>query len=329
MATVKSNKTIINTGKFTSDGKPKILKIRSDVDSVQVWNEKQAGLTPTPGVGVEFKWQRGMTDDTGIEKKKADGVNTLEMHLLTTGGFSLVDTGAEAVGGARAVTSTSNATKPVVAAANTTGVHVGSIIRLQAITSAYSISGIDLEVGAVTASTNFTTAYAFPLARAAGTTGTYRLIKYENSNEPQVRYILGITAANPAVITMSVTHGYSVGQRIKIVVPAEYKMTEINDLYANVTAVNTTTNTVTVDIDASGFTTFVFPLDAALPFSPAITVPLGNENKIAYVDRTPYTFNDEGYLGIVLDGGADSPGGVSGDTMYWEAKTSFFDTDET
>jgi hypothetical protein len=39
-------------------------------------------------------------------------------------------------------------------------------------------------------------------------------------------------------------------------------MTEINGLIGNVTAVNTTTNTITVDIDSSGFSAFAFPTSA-------------------------------------------------------------------
>jgi len=329
MSTLTTNKSIINTGKFKSDGKPKILKIRSDVDSLEVRNYTQMATTNATGRGIKFEWQRGMSDDTGIEYKKQANVNAVDCVTLTSGGFTLVDTSTDSVGGAVAVTTTSNAAKPVVVTATTTGLHVGTIVRLQSVAAAYNMCGMDIEVGAVTPATNFTAAYAFSSARAAGTAGTYRIIKYQNNNMPQVRYIINVTQAASAVITMSVTHGYSVGQRIKIVMPEEYDMVEINNKYVTVTAVDTANNTITVDIDSTGFTAFDFPVDAALPFSPAITVPDGNENKIAYIETTPYTCSDEGYLGIVLDGGVQAPTGSADDIIYWKSETSLNNTDET
>lgn len=62
---------------------------------------------------------------------------------------------------------------------------------------------------------------------------------------------------------MTVGHGMIVGQKVKLSVPAEYGMAEINGLEGNVTAINTTNNTITLDIDSSSFSAFAFPATAA------------------------------------------------------------------
>jgi hypothetical protein len=51
----------------------------------------------------------------------------------------------------------------------------------------------------------------------------------------------------------------------------------MNNLLGVITAINTTTNTITVNIDSSGFTAFAFPTSAiaALGVSFALVVPVG------------------------------------------------------
>ena len=71
---------------------------------------------------------------------------------------------------------------------------------------------------------------------------------------------------------------------------------------------------------------FNFPLTSAPGFTPAQIVPIGantaeglalNANILA--DATI----NQGYLGILLQGGANSPAGVANDVIYWVAGKSF------
>ena len=64
-----SNGTIIQQGRFTSDGTAKTIVLRSDVDWMEVDNYTTS-LAGGAGTGVEFKWQLGMADDTGFEYQK-------------------------------------------------------------------------------------------------------------------------------------------------------------------------------------------------------------------------------------------------------------------
>ncbi len=80
------------------------------------------------------------------------------------------------------------------------------------------------------------------------------------------------------MITLSVAHGYTVGQEVRFNVPSAFGMTEINGLLGVITAVTTgSTNTITVNIDSTGFTAFAFPTSAvaAAGVTFAQVVPVG------------------------------------------------------
>jgi hypothetical protein len=101
---------------------------------------------------------------------------------------------------------------------------------------------------------------------------------------------MSISKASSAVIVLSVTHQYTVGQQVRIIVPSAFGMTEINNQLVTITAINTTTNSITVNIDSTNFTTFAFPTSAvaALGVSQAIVVPVGE----AAVNSTAQPFGN-------------------------------------
>ena len=163
----------------------------------------------------------------------------------------------------------------------------------------------------------------------AGTTGSWRKINFNPLFYPRRRAITKVTQASSAVVTLSVTHGFKVGQEVRFKVPAAYGMTELDGLKGTITAIDTTVtsgNTVTVDIDSSAFTAFAFPATAAVPFDAAELIPVGQdtaESLDAGVDILSGATNNTGYIGMKLVGGASNPGGATSDVMYWVAGKSF------
>ena len=115
---------------------------------------------------------------------------------------------------------------------------------------------------------------------AVGTAGNVRLI-VPGRMFPRNRYIVplagavGITQAANAVVSMSVAHDFSVGEKVTLRVPSAYGMLEANNKSAIVTAVGT--YTVTLDLDSSGFSAFLPPTSAvyAAGVSPAMVIPAG------------------------------------------------------
>jgi len=319
--------TTILQGSFTADGNDKYLVLRSDVDYVKVLNLTEAAAT-TQNHGFRYYWQRGMTAGRGFVEYHPAADHTMAIdQIAANSGFTLVDSSdtspnaAVILNGAFAT----NVTSPVITTANTGEVGENSIVRLSGTTAALSLSGWDFEVDTVVANTSFTMAYAMAnAAGAAATAGYYRHIPYDPIFYPRYRYVVNISRAVGAVITTSVQHGYTVGQKIRVSVSSEFGMIEIDKVEGIVTAV--TASTITTNIDSSGFTAFTFALPAALPFTMPTVSPIGIDTGTALlgaVDLLSDATYDSSYIGIKLSGGVLSPAGSNGDVIKWVACKSF------
>lgn len=322
--------TILQQGRFTSTGANVTVQLRSDVDWMAVYNVTQAAASQTTAVGVKYYWQRGFANAAKWTTFKSNAANAANLEqYITSNGFSLVDSSLQAPGLLNAtITAISSASIPVVSNSGTNGLAAGSVVRLFNVASAQQVGGFDFTVGYNTLTTGtFSLDYMSQIV--AGTTGSWRQINFDPIFYPRRRYITKITQASQAVITLSVTHGYLVGQSVRLVVPAAYGMVEMNGLLGDIVAINTNTssgNTITVDIDSSAFTAFAWPLSAAVPFTAAEVVPVGEDTALALssgVDiLTDATLNTS-YIGMTLQGGVNCPGGAASDVVYWVAGKSF------
>lgn len=322
-----------NQGSFVGTGGAFLVPIRAGVDWMMVWNFTAASNVATPGEGVFYYWQLGMAPGTGLEIKKSDGTNVLNMLDLAAGGFTLFDTTINIPGPAIAVTAVDTGVPPTVHTGNTAGLFNGDIVRLYNITGAQQLGGIDFTVGDVVGNTSFELAYMRSIV--AGTTGNYRRIPYNPYFYPPTRVITKISAAVNPIVTLSVTHQFTVGQVIRFVVPtvtaAAFGMTELNGVQATITDVGQAdvdgiTNTITVDVDTSGFTAFAWPLTGDGGFTPPQVVPVGENTAEAIAAGFDILADAEfniGEIGIQLGGGINGPAGSEGDVIYYVAGKSF------
>jgi hypothetical protein len=323
--------TLIQQGRFTSTGASVTIPLRSGVDWMRVYNTTVAAANQTTAIGVEYYWQNGFPQGYAWEYLKSNAADAANLsQYLTSGGFTYVDSSLTPNGVVNAtVTAISNASIPVVTNSGTNGLTAGSIVRLFNITGGQQLGGMDFTVGYNTlSSTTFSLDYMAEIA--AATTGSWMLINYDALYYPRRRYITNITQATQAVVTLSVTHGYLPGQKVKMIVPYVFGMIEMNNLYATIVAVNTTLtsgNTITLDIDSTSFTAFVFPTSGEYPaFTPAQVVPVGENSAEALtlgVDFLNDATINTGYIGMNLSAGANSPAGQSGNVIYWVAGASF------
>lgn len=319
--------TILQQGRFTSDGTAKTLQIRSDVDWITVYNET-ALAQAAADLGARFYWQRGMTNGRGVIETKLGTVANDPMtmgQIAANAGFFLVDSSVQTVTAPVAITAVSTANPPLVSTGSTTGLIAGDVVRLNTVAGAPQIGGIDFTIDTITANTSFRLPYMAQLA-VAGTTGFWRKVNFNPIFYPRRRFITSITQAASAVVKLSVTHGYTVGQEVRFDVAPEYGMVEINGLAGTITAISTANNTITVNIDTTGFTAFAFPLAAAVPFTPAQVVPIGEDTAQALtsgVDILADATINTAYLGMVLAAGVSSPAGQNNDVIYWLAGKSF------
>ena len=320
-----ADNTIGLQGRFTATGNNVVLRIRSDVDWIDVYNYTQ--IAGTNNLSTQFYWQRGMTQGTGIRWFKNGGGNNLNVTDLAAGdGFTLVDTTVPSFSASVAITGSTNATQPVFSTGSTAGLVTGTIVRLAmpGTTNTENLGGYDIEIDTIVANTSFRARYAFATAPGVGANGgaTYRIVKYDAYWYPRWRFIANITRAANAVITTTVQHGYTAGQQIRIHVPdSVFGMTQINGLAGNIISV--TSSTITTDIDSSAFSAFVFPAGTEAPFTPATIAPIGETADSAYANNLDDATQNIGFIGIILAGGDDKPGGGANDVVYWKCGKNF------
>lgn len=307
-------------GSFTSAGNAVILNIPSDVDAIMVRNLTKI-ITPVGGTGVEFYWQRGMAQNSAIQTTSL-GVSS----QITTDGISLINTSDPQVPGPQLSGSAYTAATRIVTSANTGTLQNGDIVEIYNATGALQLNGYQFTVDQVTANTSFRLAYG-PAGAVDGTTLNYRVIKFQPMFYPRRLSITSVSQATQAVVVMTVTHNLTVGQRIVFgVIPSMYGMTQLSGLRATIVAINTTTNSITIDIDTTGFTAFAFPLTAVaatahtepfiVPFGDGfnpLSNPQGNQSVLDGATR------NVAVRGIYLGAGANGPAGVASDVIYWQA----------
>jgi hypothetical protein len=257
------------TGSFISDGNPLMISIPSGYTDFRMINLTDIGSAAAATPVMRAEGSSLMAAGSAYYNTKTNGAATLDLEITTTtGGFTFIaDSALLTIGPSTALNGTEiNRAAPAVAStATTTNLVAGSsVVRLYGTTGMLQVSGWDFTVGTIVGSTSFQLKYLDNSGFAAdATAGTFRIINAQDRFYPKSRLITAITLATSAVITMSVTHGYTVGQQVRIIVPSEFGMTQINGLLGTITAVTSgSTNTITVDIDSSGFTAFAYPTSA-------------------------------------------------------------------
>lgn len=333
--------TIILQGRFTSGGTRKQLALRSDVDWMHVINETEFAASNN-GHGFEYKWYRGR-GTAGLMYYHPAGDHTVAVNTVASA-FSLVDTGTPSFGAVNAtITAISNDAIPIVSAGSTTGVSSGSVVRFGTVTNATQVGGFDCEVDTVVVDTSFRLKWMAQLADA-GTNGSYKTVDVSRTFYPKARYITKITQADPCVITMSVTHDFVVGDKVKIKLwpqvnagASVWGMPEIADKEVKVTAVSTANNTITVDLDSTGYTAFTFGSSGDRAATHALrfpqVIPVGPGIIVPVADRAGYygTTNPQSHeaaIKMFLSSGTTGPAGSTGDVIYWTAGKSFSVLDE-
>jgi len=327
--------TIVQVGNFVSTGANTVIQLRESVDWMEVYNVTQANGIQTTGYAVKFYWQNGFSSDAAWKTFVFNDANVQNSEIfISSVGFTYVDSSAVQNGVIlNTITAISNASIPVVTNSGTNGLVPGSVVRLFNVAGAQQLGAMDFTVGYNTlSSTTFSLDYMPQIA--AGTTGSFQQINWNPAFYPARRYITQITQAAQAVVTLSVTHQYQVGQLVRVVVPAAFGMVQMNNLQGTIVAVNTSTtgsgsNSITLDINSSAFSAFVFPLSSAAPFTSAEIVPIGEDTGFALSANQNILSDatvDTGYIGMILAGGANGPAGVADDLIFWRAGKAFSNT---
>lgn len=291
---------LIAGGSFTSDSSVarQVVQVSDRPDLIWVRNRTAWG-DDAAETSVESWWRYGMAQDAAQTSDQAVTSGILSTEAVTTGGFRVYNTANPPSYAATTVSGITAANPAVLSVDSSTGsVVVGDVVRVTNSTGMLQISGYDFEATAVSTDSTITLNIDTQNEAAAATDGEVRLI-IPGKFYPRRRFIVplsgnaGITQAASAVVSMSVAHDFTVGEKVRLKVPSAYGMSEANNQVATVTA--TSTYTVTLDLDSSGFSAFSLPTSAiyAAGVTPAEIIPAGSGPYPS--GNPPYVSTDAAY----------------------------------
>lgn len=233
----------------------------NDFGSALTVVEALAPAASVAGVSVDSV---GIVTSNGIApysgQNAAPGTNSLTLGAAVTGGALSKANPAQ-------LTSTGHGLQ--------TGDQIIIMRPLTATTAMSQLAGIVFTVTVIDANTVSIPINTNTANFTATTVTTWRKVLVPPYYYPQNGVITGITQANPMVVTTAVAHGLTVGQQVRLNVPAVMGMTQANNLTGVITAVTTTTFTIG-SIDSSAFTAFAWPAATSVPFNPARYIPIGS-----------------------------------------------------
>lgn len=308
---------------------------------VMITNETQYGQTGTGNENIQtMSWDSVYPTQTKIVYINAAGTATLP-GVVTSNAISLYS-GANAAPGTDSYTvgpsiSGTVITKasPAVCTAASHGLQTGDLVQMTNNAVMTQLSGMLFNITVSDANTftipintntaNFTQETSFVIRKVT-------VPPYYYPNRAQ---ITGISAANPAVITTSTNHGFTVGQQVRIICPTKFGMTQINNKMAIISAVTATTITLggILSIDSSAYTAFAWPATTSVPFSPALVVPVGSgPTPTTFLPSVQYNYDTlddamtnqsfQGFTigtGLLVASAADTIGITASDVLSWTA----------
>lgn len=323
-----SNTTILQ-GSFVSTGGNKFIPLVSGANWMKTYNTT-ALSSPANLETLSAYWQTGFAPNSSVANVYIAASTACVETFYTTHGFTLIDTSIQTPGlQNNTITGISTAAAPVVTNTGVNGLTAGTVVRLiNCQGGAKALTGIDWVVGSSSlTNTTFSLASAPQLA-TAGTTGSWRVIPFGPMYQPPYRIIASaISVNNTTVFATSVPHGYQIGQQVRLYVP--------DPLYGDWVSASGVQMTIiaidselefTTDLNSTPLGLFEFPVTATTPFSPAFIEPVGMNTAYAYnagVNILSDATYNTAQIGMLLEGGAASPAGSSGDVIYWQAGTVF------
>lgn len=319
-------------GSFTADGNAHNFSIRSDVDWIEVFNYSL--YNNTAGSPFLFRWARGMPQGSAVVLSSGAS-NAVTTSTIATGGITLINTSDPQVPSALlSASAITNAAPPQVSSANTGSLANGNIVEIINSATAPQLNGYQFTINTLVVNTSFNLAYMIAPGSVGGAT-SYRFFQYDPMFYPRRRLITNITQATQAVVKLSVTHGYTTGQLVVFNIPKQFGMTQLNGIRATIVAVDTTNNTITINVDTTAMSAWTFPSAAvaAAPFTPAQVIPFGDGIDVTTPLITSATLagatQNLAIIGVNLGTGVAGvsatgsngigPAGANTNIVYWRA----------
>lgn len=114
-----------------------------------------------------------------------------------------------------------------------------------------------------------------------------------------IKTILSITNSNPMVVTTTEDHGYVAGMMITFLIPDQFRMVQLNN--QNVQVISLTSDTLTINLDSTGFTPFAYPSPLPNAYTPPSVIP---NSSGPYLPPQPLPYgNQDSFEGVIYNAG--------------------------
>jgi|HubBroStandDraft_4_1064222.scaffolds.fasta_scaffold48771_2 hypothetical protein len=313
-------------------------------DLIEIWIQGNASgdnwtSSANPGPTKYAFWQKGMANGTALATANTAGAATDTSVFLASGGITPVVSAANLYGPQQAGSGITKATPAVMTLTNSNVYNTGDVVLLEATTGALQFSGIPwavVKTGATTYNLGISgNAFSSAAFAAAATNVVTQKVLYPGVFTPYISYITAITFAGSTVpgsssyvvlsgqtgVTTSFPHGLSVGDSVRLIIPAPWGATQISGQQGIVTAVPDAI-TFAVAINSSAASAFVFPTtaQAAAGVTWPQVVPFGDQASAFDMSAT-----DNDFQGIIIGNSATVGAAILSENsalVLWRAQKS-------
>ncbi len=257
-----------------------------------VEDRKNWGAQSTAANPVFAEWKYGMAQGAYLALGQPSGTTTtvtLYASQGTSGGFTFIDASNPPLF-AGLVSTTINDSTFVVSMTNTGSIAVGDWVRVINPVGMLQIGGLVAQVTAVSVNSSITLGYvATGVAglNVSGNASSSTILKFiPDKFYPKALRIINVTQATQAKVYFAQQNDFTPGELVDFTIPSSYGMTQLNfktgqpQGAARVLVVtNTATeSSITLDVDSTGFTPFLYPLTGSVlgTNSPATCYPAGS-----------------------------------------------------
>jgi hypothetical protein len=303
----------IRYGSYTSTGKPQLLNLGWVPSYFLAWD-----ITSTTAGGnsvlKKVEWFSNMASGSALTLSN-DSTGAYDVSAyISTGGVVPFNSFNPQTFAPVALTSLSKATNALITSAAVHGLSVGDSVRLYGMTgaagttsaAASALNGLVFSVLTVPSTTTFTIDANTSAFNTAGSGGFLQKIYPLTPWQPKRAVIVGISQANPGVVTTAEYHQYVTGDIVRINIPSAFGMQQLNGQLAEVTVLSATTFSIYVPnttaivggptpINTTGYTAFAFPSNVNPPLNYAQSIPVGEDS---FQVSDPKTNN--GIIGLQL-----------------------------
>ncbi len=258
---------------------------------VEIANVTEFGVTNTTNLNIQtISWDSVFPTQTRVVYINGAGTALLP-GSVTTNGISLYDGHLSVQLGTQITGTVITKANPAVVTATSHGLQTGDVILMTNNAVMTQLGGLLFTVTVVNAN-SFTIPINTNTANFTQETSfKFKKVVIGPLYYPQRIGISNITAANPVVVTTLRAHGLTVGQQVRLRVPAAFGMVEANNLQGVITVVGSSTTFTIGSIDSSAFTAWAWPATTSVPFTPAFVIPVGSG---PFPVSTPPFYNVDG-----------------------------------